>query len=236
MNILAFDTCFGACSVAIGRQTADGGTDICSNFAAMETGHAEQLLPMIRETLSMAGLDLQDMARLAVTTGPGTFTGMRTGIAVARAFALATGVEIVAASSLAVMAEAAARSGSSGELHDQILVAVDARRGQVYAQLFGQEGLDPKSEPMLLNYSDAVQMGAPGAMTIVGSGAELVAGEARGSQRTINTAMPDLPVQASFLCEMAAKLKPVIAPLRPLYLRPPDAKPQTASVIQRAVP
>lgn len=234
MNILAFDTCFSACSVAVARSVPGGAHDICAHFETMATGHAERLLPMLRETLSMAGLDIHDINRLAVTAGPGTFTGMRTGVAAARALALATGAAVVTTTSLAVMAQTARNHAGDLIAHEQILVAVDARRGQVYAQLFGHGGLDPKCEPMLLNYSDAVQMGAPGPMTIVGTGAELVAGQARGSGRTLNTALLDLAVHAADLAAIAAELAALPTPVKPLYLRAPDAKPQTADLIQRA--
>lgn len=234
MNILAFDTCFGACSVAVGRVDDAGKLDVCSNFQSMDSGHAERLMPMIAETLSLAGIDARDISRIAVTLGPGTFTGTRIGIAAARAFALATRADVVATTSLAVMASTARCDPELVIQHNQLLVAADARRGQVYAQLFGADGLDPKHPPMLVSYADAVQLGAPGAMTIVGTGAAEVLGQALHSGRTINSGLPLLQPHAASLCAMALSLTPVRGAVTPLYLRPPDAKPQSGKSLERS--
>ncbi len=140
MNILAFDTCFDACSACVAR-TGDGVVEVlASALERFETGHAERLVPMIDEVMARAGVAFADIDRLAVTVGPGTFTGTRIGIAAARGLALATGIPVVGASSLAVMAEVAARELGPRKAGEDLLVAVDARRGEVYVQLFGANG------------------------------------------------------------------------------------------------
>ncbi|MEE8309443.1 MAG: tRNA (adenosine(37)-N6)-threonylcarbamoyltransferase complex dimerization subunit type 1 TsaB, partial [Hyphomicrobium sp.] len=116
MNILAFDTCFDACSVCVARPDGDGGiTELASVSERFATGHAEKLIPFVDDSMRRAGVAFADIDRIAVTIGPGTFTGTRIGIAAARGLALATQIEIVSTTSLAVMAEVAAGAlGRSG--------------------------------------------------------------------------------------------------------------------------
>jgi tRNA threonylcarbamoyladenosine biosynthesis protein TsaB len=234
MHILAFDTCFDACSVAVARHDDGGCVELASALERFETGHAERLVPMIDEAMRAAGLDFSDVDRIAVTEGPGTFTGTRIGIAAARALALATRAEIVAASSLAVMAQVAAAELALPALEPGVVVAVDARRGEVYAQIFDACGRQAQSPPQLLTVADAARLGAPASLLVVGSAAEAVAAVATDAGRPARAALPKLLPAASSLARMAGTLAPLIEPLRPLYLRPPDAKPQTGKSIARA--
>ncbi len=232
MNILAFDTCFSACSVAVGIDIGTDHSRVEAFFEAREAGHAEKLLPMIEAALGNAGLALAGLDRIAVTAGPGTFTGTRIGIAAARAFALATGLSIVAATSLAVMAQEASEETEDRGGGD-LLVAVDARRDAVYAQLFGHDGLDPRSPPLLLAPREAAALGG-GPLIIVGSGAEAVAAEARATGRNAAARLTTLLPDACTLLYMADGLPVLAAPPLPLYLREADAKPQDGQRIARA--
>lgn len=233
MNILAFDTCFNACSVAVGRDLGSGQERLEQYFEPRETGHAESLMPMIDRALSEAGLGFRDLDRIAVTHGPGMFTGMRIGIAAARALRLATGVPIVTASSLAVMAEDAADDIGAERLAEATLaIAVDARRGQVYVQMFGRGGLDAVTEPMLATHAAAAALGE-GPLIVAGSGAELVAAAAREAGRDAEALLPRLEPDACALIYMARVLPLVTDAPAPLYLRPADAKPQAGAAIAR---
>jgi tRNA threonylcarbamoyladenosine biosynthesis protein TsaB len=232
MNILAFDTCFDGCSVCIAQRRGEAVVELASAFESFETGHAERLIPMIGEAMEQAGLGFHELDRIAVTVGPGTFTGTRIGVAAARGFALATGTKLVGVSSLAVMAEVVARDLRTGG--DGILVAVDARRGEVYAQLVGAGGLDANSEPLLLSMEDAARMGGSGHLIAVGSGAAAVTAAALGQGRQATALLPDLLPDARALAPMAAVLAVTEGPLHPLYLRPADAKPQGDKAIARA--
>ena len=107
MNILAFDTCLGAVSVAVRRRGAGGEWLMRHACETRERGHAERLMPMVAETMAAAGLAFSDLDRIAVTVGPGSFTGVRVGVAAARGLALASGIAVVGATSLAVMAHRA---------------------------------------------------------------------------------------------------------------------------------
>lgn len=233
MNVLAFDTCFDACSVCVAQSRSEGIVELASALERFETGHAERLIPMIEEVMRRAGFTFGDIDRLAVTVGPGTFTGTRIGIAAARALALATGIAIVGASSLAVMAEVAQRELGSLPQEAVLAVAVDARRGQAYVQLFGASALEPKSPPQLLAIEDASRIG-DGPLIFVGSAAEAVAAAAASSGRGVTARLPHLLPDAAALARMAFELPASQAPLVPLYLRPPDAKPQDGKSIARA--
>ena len=234
MNILAFDTCFDACSVCVAQTRAEQAVEFSGALERFETGHAERLIPMVEEVMSSAGLTFSDIDRLAVTVGPGTFTGTRIGVAAARALALSSSMEVVGASSLAVMAEAALRelqppSGTN------LAVAVDARRGQAYVQLFAASALEPNSPPLLLSIEEAGRIGAD-PLIVVGSAAEAVATAAAASGRRMAARLPDLLPDAAALARMAFELPASQGPLVPLYLRPPDAKPQDGKSIARAQP
>jgi tRNA threonylcarbamoyladenosine biosynthesis protein TsaB len=186
---------------------------------------------MIGEVMAEAGVAFDSLDRIAVTTGPGTFTGTRIGIAAARALALSTGAETVGVSSLAVMSAVARR-----EVGDRALaVLVDARRGEVYAQAFGPGGASEAiSPPELLSLEDASRLGGEGAILFVGSGAEAVAVIAMRRGREAVALLPGLLPDAQALAHIAAKLLPSDVPLTPLYLRPPDAKPQDGKAVARA--
>lgn len=239
MHILAFDTCFDGCSACV-AELQDGVVSILSaRMERFETGHAERLVPMIGEVMAHAGVPFESLRRIAVTTGPGTFTGTRIGIAAARALALATNGETVGASSLLVMAEVARRElGGDIKKMDALAVVVDARRGEVYAQVFGGAGEkdDTGSQPMLLSLDDASRLGGEGGTVVfVGSGADAVAAIAAGRGRDAVPLLPRLLPDAEALARVAASAPAnTTVPLTPLYLRPPDAKPQDGKAVARA--
>lgn len=234
MNILAFDTCFDACSACVARDSGAAVEVLAAALERFETGHAERLVPMVDEVMAGARVRFADIDRIAVTLGPGTFTGTRIGIAAARGLALTSGIEVVGASSLAVMAEVAVRElGLQPAGHD-LVVVVDARRGEVYAQSFGADARDARSPPLLLPIEDAARLGQGRALVLVGSGAAAVAEAAERAGRSAEARLADLLPDATALAALATSLNPGELPLAPLYLRPPDAKPQAGKSIARA--
>lgn len=228
MNILAFDTCFDARSAA----ACAGGGEVHSLFETGAGGHAERIVPMIGEVLRRAGLTPGDVTRIAVTAGPGSFSGTRTGIAAARALSLALSVPAVTATSLAVMAHKAA-AGLGTRRAPALLAAAGARPDLVYAQLFGADGLSPLSPPLLLTPHAAARLGGSGPLTVAGPGAEAVVREARHLGRDAHACFLHLQPEADVLLSMAARLVPASAPPAPLYLREADAKPQGAPLPAR---
>lgn len=227
MNILAFDTCLDACSAAV--RSVSAGT-LAAACEPMATGQAERLVPMISEVMAAAGVTFADIDRIAVTVGPGTFTGTRIAISAARALALAADVPVVTASSLAVIAEQAVRHLGQAPGAKAVAVALDARRGQIYWQRFSlQGGLSPLCEPQVLSPERAALEIAEEPYLIAGSGAAMIDGNVPGQHVIIDTVR--LPL-AEDLAAMAAHLQPVASPA-PLYLRPADAKPQVGKSIAR---
>jgi tRNA threonylcarbamoyladenosine biosynthesis protein TsaB len=232
MNVLAFDTCLGALSVAIGRTDTAGQLVVTEAYEEIATGHAERLMPMVQAAMAEAGLGFADLTRIAVTLGPGTFTGVRTGIAAARAFRLAAGVEVVGATSLAVMAHRIFEAQFAAGEGRPLLIAVDARRGGLYVQLFGAGALDPLTEPQELAPAAAADLCGDRPLRAAGSGARAVAEAAAGRGRQIELVSEHLEPHAGDLAALAPRLAP-LRDVSPLYIRPPDAKPQADKRLAR---
>ena len=230
MNVLAFDTCFGALSVAARWRSAAGEWLWRDAYEVRSSGHAERLFPMIAEVMEGAGLPLSVVDRFAVTAGPGTFTGVRVGVAAARAFALATGKPIVGVTSLAAMAHRAGLLLGPEHAGRPLAVAVDARRAMVYFQLF-DKGM-PVGAARLATPDEAAGMIAGRRAVVVGSGAEAVAAAAEAG---VEIRLPDLQPHARSVAMLALELNP-LAPLMPIYLRPPDVKPPTGAAVPRMAP
>jgi tRNA threonylcarbamoyladenosine biosynthesis protein TsaB len=234
MNVLAFDTCFGALSVAVRRQTAHGEWSLQEGYEERAAGHAERLFPMIATVMYGAGLDFSLIDRIAVTLGPGTFTGVRVGISAARALALATGKPVAATTSLAVMAHRAEELLGEALQGRHLVVAVDARRDAVYMQGF-TAGAVLASEATLLTLQEAVGWIGRREALIVGSAGPVLAGLVNEAGAAAEHRLPDLQPHARDLAVLAPALA-LIAPLRPLYLRPPDVRAQEAGSLARARP
>jgi tRNA threonylcarbamoyladenosine biosynthesis protein TsaB len=230
MTILAFDTSLAACSAAI---LPSGGAAPIQRIQRMERGHAEALFPMIEAVMAEAGCGFADLTRLAVTVGPGSFTGVRAGVAAARGFALAARLPVVAATSLEVMALGAVRQSNAAERAGGFAVAHDARREEFYVQSFTAEGV-PLSAPQLCGLSEAAEALPHGASLVAGSGAAAIADEAARRGRRLRAAFADLLPEAGDLAAIAAARSPESRPLAPVYLRAPDAKPQTDKSLVRA--
>jgi tRNA threonylcarbamoyladenosine biosynthesis protein TsaB len=231
MNILAIDTCLGALSVGIGRAHPGGRFCVTEQYEQRATGHAERLVPMIEAEMMRADLRFRDLARIAVTLGPGTFTGVRTGVAVARALRLSTNVEVVGTSSLAVMAHRIYEISEGDDANRPVLIAVDARRGRLYAQLFGASALDALTQPAEVTAEAAAAMACQHGARLAGTGSRLVA-EAAGGATILPIACDDLEPHASDLVWLAQSLAP-LGEISPIYIRPPDAKPQSEKRLAR---
>lgn len=211
MKILALDTCLDACSVAV----CDGDRVLASCSEEMARGHQERLAPMAAEVMRRAGLAFGALDRIGVTVGPGSFTGLRVGLAFAKGLALALDIPCIGVGVLEALAVSLARPGF-------IAVCLDARRGQFYLQAFsdGRAIMAPDAlEPDLAAARLAeLWPGPPG--VLVGSGAQALAPVLPGVS-VIALSAPD-PVAIARLTRSA---RPPFSPPRPLYLRAPDAVP-----------
>ena len=144
-----------ACSAAAGRGLRSLTPSIAFLSEPMATGHAERLTPMIETVMSEADLAFAALDRIAVSIGPGTFTGARISIAAARALSFATGAPIVAYSSLNLMAMSPLIPAARGR---RLAVATDARRGEVYMQIFNPHSLLPAGPPAVVAVADAAEI------------------------------------------------------------------------------
>jgi tRNA threonylcarbamoyladenosine biosynthesis protein TsaB len=231
MNVLAFDTCFGAVSAAVRWRSAGGEWLLREAYEARAAGHAERLFPMIAEVMEGAGLAFSAIDRIAVTLGPGTFTGVRVGIAAARAFALTTDRPVAGTTSLAVMAHRAELLIGLERAGRPLAVAVDARRGMVYFQVFPSRAIGA-GDAQLITPEQAARVIGRQPVLVVGSGAAAVVAAAEGHAET---RLPDLQPHARSLAIMAPDLVPV-GRVTPIYLRQPDAKPQADKALPRMPP
>jgi tRNA threonylcarbamoyladenosine biosynthesis protein TsaB len=225
MNILALDTCFDACSVSAGRGLRTLTPSIAFAYESMATGQAERLMPMIEMVMAEAGMRFDELTRIVVANGPGTFTGARIAVSAARALSLATGAEIVAVSSFQLMAMNYAVSVGAADI---LAIATDARRGEVYFQQFEARTLKPLGPPAVYAIERAAEDVGSGLSVIAGSGASAVAEAALALGRNCKSILPALLPDAFDMLFVASEM-PVVATVAPLYLRPPDAKPPAPS-------
>lgn len=230
MNILALDTTLGACSAAVLRgEGLDA--EIFSAFELRAREHAEAIIPMVTKVMREAELGYGALDAIAVTSGPGSFTGVRVGVATARGLALATGMPIISATSLEVMAHRAL--GRVEAAPDTLGIAVDARRGEVYLALFDGAGALTLAPGAFTPEQAVDALPKTGRVLLAGGGAALMAAAARNAGREAETDMSELQPDAASLARMALTREMLKEPLKPLYLRPPDAKPQTGKSLPR---
>ena len=206
MILLAIDTAAGLCAASVldttigerGREVRDLGK-----------GHAEHLMDVIDTALSKAGLGFADLDAIAVSVGPGSFTGVRVGVATARGLALALKVPAVGVSTLEALAEEARENDADRP----VFVRIDAGRGQAYVAGFSSSG-ESVFGPAALGLDEAESL-VRDAMVVDGRTA-------------------DIGVYARLAAGKLAKGGPIPAP-KPLYLRDADAKPQTAFALPRKI-
>jgi tRNA threonylcarbamoyladenosine biosynthesis protein TsaB len=230
MNVLAFDTCFGAVSAAVCRFDPEGLHVLAEVYEARTTGHAERLVAIIEEALTRSRVGLSEVARFAVSVGPGGFTGVRVGVAAARALSLATGQPAVGVTSLAAMAHEAQQQLGAAVRGRSLAVAVDARGGMVYVQLFEAGGA--AGAPALLTPVDAATLVGRREAVAVGSGATAVAKLVADAGGQAEACLTDLQPRARAVAALAVDVVPA-GPVRPLYLRRPDAKLQADKSLPR---
>jgi tRNA threonylcarbamoyl adenosine modification protein YeaZ len=237
MRLLAIDTSLHACSACL----FDPGKpeDMRRETLAMERGHAEALMPMIERIMSgrglevagvgaSAGADFAGVDRIAVTIGPGSYTGLRVGISAARALGLALAKPVVGVTTLSALA-APLVGRDSGRL---ITAAIDARHGSVYVTVLNTDG-KPVVAPRLASLRDAARAIGAGPTAIVGSGARLVAQEAWGMGLDAVVIEGSEAPDILWVARLGLLAQPNAQPPRPLYLKAPEATPQDGARIAR---
>lgn len=222
MKILAIDTALPAVSACVLDDEAEAVEAL--ETIAMERGHAEALLPLIDRVMARVEGGFAGLGRVAVTVGPGSFTGLRVGIAAARAIGIACEIPVVGVSTLAALAAPLILDEKPG----LVGVAIDARHGNVFFAAFGPDGraiLSPRLAPV----REAARSLGEGPARLAGPGAPLLAIEAAALGMEVEVvggfAVPDI----EFVAKLGLLADPSLAPPRPLYLKAPDAKPQDAA-------
>ncbi len=226
MRVLAIDTALAACAAAV-LDTEQAALSVRESLP-MVRGHAEALLPLIARVMDQANIEFVELDRIAVTTGPGSFTGLRVGISAARGIALAAAKPAVGLSTLATYAAPYIAQDDS----IPVVAVIDARHGQVYLQVFGAGGRTLVS-PRIAPIRDAVRAAALGPVRIVGSAADMIVAAWPPGQ-SAPTVVDSRPApNIDWVARLGAAAAENHAAPKPLYLRAPDAQPQDASRLPR---
>ncbi|MBC7906977.1 MAG: tRNA (adenosine(37)-N6)-threonylcarbamoyltransferase complex dimerization subunit type 1 TsaB [Rhodospirillaceae bacterium] len=211
MKVLALDSATSACSAALWQD----GIVVAQRFMQMERGQSEVLVPMVAEVMAEAGASFAELDLLAVTVGPGAFTGIRIGLATARALALAAAKPLAGIATPEAVAAAippAERAGRS------VLVVLDSRRDEVWVQAFDTD-LAPLGDPAALLPLEAAKLLA-GPVVAAGDAASLVVPLMRDGVLATSLGAP----HAAQVAMLAARrwAEGTALPPEPLYLRPAD--------------
>ncbi|UDL95844.1 tRNA (adenosine(37)-N6)-threonylcarbamoyltransferase complex dimerization subunit type 1 TsaB [Lichenihabitans sp. PAMC28606] len=224
--VLAIDTSLSAVSACVSRVGEPA--PIAFESMAMARGHAEALVPLIDRVVSQIDGGFAALTRVAVTIGPGSFTGIRVGVAAARAIGLACKIPVVGVSTLSALAAPAIASG----FRPTIVAAIDAHHGNVYVQSFSVDG-GTQLGATILSVKEAIRAVGQGPIRLVGSGATMLAIEAWSLGINAEIDEKSMTPDIGFVARLGLLADPVRALPRPFYIRPPDAKPQTNGVIAR---
>jgi tRNA threonylcarbamoyladenosine biosynthesis protein TsaB len=226
MLVLAIDTALGACSAAVLDTIA--GKIIASETLVMARGHAEAVMPLVARVMDDAAMEFAALDRVAVTTGPGSFTGLRVGIAAARGIALAAAKPAIGLTTFAGFAAPHIAADDSTAL----VTAIDARHEHVYLQVFGAGGrtiIPPRVAPL----REAVRAAMAGPARIVGSGAGLIAAAWPRLEPPPVLVDQREACDIDWIARLGAAASVSDEPPTPLYLRAPDAQPQSAARLPR---
>ena len=226
MRVLAIDTALEACSAAV--LDTEQAAASAHESQAMLRGHAEALMPMIARVIARAGLEFAALDRVAVTTGPGSFTGLRVGIAAARGIALAAGKPAVGLSTLAAFAAPLIAADDTLP----VVCAIDARHDHVYLQVFGPGGRTVVT-PRLATLREALRASAIGAPRLIGTAAAILAAAWPAGERAPSLVDARRAPDIEWVARLGAAAPETGAAPKPLYLRAPDAQPQNAAQLAR---
>ena len=217
MPLLAIDTSANYCSVAVVDCES---TNVLAEISKdIGRGHAEILMSEIEDGLAAAGVSYNDLTKLAVTIGPGSFTGVRVGMAVARGLRLSLSIPLIGVSTL----EAAERHAKELGVSGPIAVMLDAKRDQAFCKL-------PGTEPAARSYDALVHALAEFNGTLCGSGA---AEYNLRSNRDLPVAHELSAIPIGTIARQALVQEPTGNAPEPLYLRSADAKKQTGFALPR---
>jgi tRNA threonylcarbamoyladenosine biosynthesis protein TsaB len=226
MLILAIDTALDACAACV--LDTDAARLIAQESQAMKRGHAEALMPLIGRVIRQAGIAFAALDRIAVTTGPGSFTGLRVGLSAARGIGLAADKPVVGLSTLTAYAAPVVGQNAA----QPVVSAIDARHDQVYFQVVSGDG-GSLMRPRVAPIEEALGAAQFGAVHLVGNAAQILADRWPADALPPFKVDPQPAPDIAWLAWLGAAVSPDIAPARPYYLRAPDAKHQK-DLLQKA--
>lgn len=189
-------------------------------------GHAELLMGVIDDVLARAEVKFGQLTSIAACIGPGSFTGIRVGVSAVIGFSIALNIPKIGITSLQALATQAAQAAGSKD----ILVLIEAHRGDVYAQRFSAKG-EALTVAAQISVADLIEHTDFSAVTLCGSG---VAALQAFSPATVINALSEITYPSVEAVALAASNPAFQLPVKPLYLRRPDAKPQASYTIARA--
>lgn len=222
--VLSMDTTGPACQAVVSA----GDTVVCARSELMQRGHGEALVPMVEDVLRGAGIGYEHLDRIGVTVGPGSFTGLRVGLAAARGFSATLNIPVVGIGTLEALA--LTDQLESGVMCERA-AALDARNGLVYGQRFTEDGtpMEPANVMADLVFAASVLPG----MRLIGPAQPIIAALTRSANKTTTLGLRDGAPSAESLARLALKNDPSEKP-KPLYLKSADAVPAKSAGLRAA--
>jgi tRNA threonylcarbamoyl adenosine modification protein YeaZ len=226
MKLLAIDCSARLCAACV--YDAKASAELGRVVLDIGKGHAEHLMAVVEDALKGADIAFPDLGAIAVSVGPGSFTGVRVAVSAARGYALALGVPAIGVTTLeAVAAEARDLLGLRN-----VLAAFDGGRGEIQAALYDAAGFTVFA-PAVIDLDQAVQLAKDHSAALAGTASQQVAAMLSPDEVALGplVATADIAVYARLAADGRTGDKP-----KPLYLREPDAKPQAGFVLPRRGP
>lgn len=214
MRILAIDTALGRVAACVLEDDAE--EPLADESLAMDRGHAEALIPLIDRVVGRVDGGLATVDRVAVTVGPGSFTGIRVGVAAAKAIALARGIPVVGVSTLAAFAAPLIITGLDGV----VAAAMPARKNQIFLAAFSQGGRPLFDAKVTDPHAGRRSLGE-GPLHLIGPAANLLCDESALRDPAVSTCLPTPLPDMAFVARLGLVADPRTAPAEPLYIAPP---------------
>lgn len=222
MKVLAIDCAASLCAACV--YDAAAGLELGRSVLDLGKGHAEHLMAVIAEALKAGAIDYAGIGAIAVSVGPGSFTGLRVGVSTARGLALALKIPAIGVTTLEALAGEAAAAFPGRA----VLAALDAGREEIHAALYDQMSVLTYG-PAVATLAEATGMAIESAAVLAGTAAAQIAASAgRGFDIGPRTATADILTYARLAAAKGQGERP-----KPLYLRGADAKPQAGFILSR---
>jgi tRNA threonylcarbamoyl adenosine modification protein YeaZ len=226
MILLAIDTAANLCAACVYDSVA--GRELGRAVLDIGKGHAERLIGVIETALASATKAYSDLDRIGVAVGPGSFTGVRVGVATARGLALALGIPAVGVDTLEALAAEARQKFPDRA----ILAVIDGRRGDLYCAAYAPDGA-VLTAPAAVSTAEAVALARRFEAALAGNGSDAVLAEA-GDSSPLDTGLRRATADIAFYARRAEANEASGEKPKPLYLRGADARPQSGFALKRA--